>query len=183
MKTISKEDLYWLAGLLEGEGCFYWAKNNSPLISLAMTDLDIVEKVRDIIHPNGSIGRVERTEKHKVIYRFKTYGGNSIEWMKLLYPLMGIRRREKISQILDLWNNRKPSGLERTICPKGHDVSDSNSYYLQGNHKICKICNKRRANEKMERDTIKAIAFSRNISFEEARKILSSLLSDEGGVQ
>lgn len=146
-----------------------------------MTDLDTVEKCRDFLYPNGPIGRVEK-DNNKILYRFKVYGKTSIEWMKLLYPLMSIRRKEKISQILDLWNNRKPSGLARTVCSKGHDITSAGSYYLQGNYKMCKICNNKLSSEQSQRNAIKAIAFSRKISLEEAKKIMEKLL-EEGSLQ
>jgi len=146
MINITRENLCWLAGLLEGEGCFNWSKAGSPLISIAMTDLDVIEKVRDLIHPTAQIYSVQKNDKCKVIYRFKTYGINSIEWMKLLYPLMGLRRREKITEIINLWENKKPLGLGGKMT------------------------------RNMQNNAIKAVAISKNISYEEAKSFLLSTL-------
>jgi hypothetical protein len=193
----SKEDLYWLVGLLEGEGCFSW--NGSPLITLAMTDLDVIEKARDILLPNRKIYRKERPEKkRKIIYAFTVSGENAIEWMRVLQPLMFLRRREKIAQILDIWDNKKPiepRGLERAVCAAGHDLTDPKSYTLQDTTKHCKICANERANKNyhkkggyeyvVKRKTIKALAIARNISIEEAEAIMASLMngSSEGTKQ
>lgn len=172
MKELLKEDLYWIAGLLEGEGCFHWAKSDSPLISLAMTDLDIVTKVRDMMSPDSKISQIERTENRKTLYRFKVYGGSSIEWMKLLYPLMGIRRRGKINEILDLWSNNRQLRSERVIC--SHNQNDS---------RHCEVCKKEREFKKLNKDAIEAIAISRRITYREAEKVLSSILSKKEVVQ
>lgn len=197
--NVSKEDLYWVAALLEGEGCFQREKDGTTAIVLVMTDLDVVEKYRDIILPGGEVYRIDKAEGRKTAYRISIYGNIAIEWMKLLYPLMGTRRRGKINEILDLWSNRKRQGLDRTMCPNGHDLTIPDNYYLQGNHKACKICAKISASKnieqhresvrlykknKKERDVIKAIALSRNISIEEAKEILSSALNNiKGGIQ
>lgn len=44
----------YVAGLLEGEGCFTYS-NNSPLIQLSMTGRDVVAKFRNIVCPDSEI--------------------------------------------------------------------------------------------------------------------------------
>lgn len=51
MTNIDNKTFYWLIGLLEGEGSFMKgppSQPNSARIALAMTDLDVVEKVANI---------------------------------------------------------------------------------------------------------------------------------------
>jgi hypothetical protein len=49
-ETLSKVDIAWLAGLLEGEGSFMRGKRkDAPGISLAMTDRDVVERAAKLL--------------------------------------------------------------------------------------------------------------------------------------
>lgn len=41
---IESKDLYWLSGLLEGEGCFRAQEHGQPIIVLAMSDEDVVAR-------------------------------------------------------------------------------------------------------------------------------------------
>ena len=45
---MDEKELYWLAGLLEGEGSFMRgapSRPNTPMVSLSMTDEDVVARV------------------------------------------------------------------------------------------------------------------------------------------
>lgn len=52
---IKAKDIYWLAGLLEGEGCFtvrrYEGRQTGglPVINLWMTDLDVIKRASTIL--------------------------------------------------------------------------------------------------------------------------------------
>lgn len=99
-----KMDLLWLAGLLEGEGCFY--ANGSTLrpshgcgISLQMTDKDIVEKAASLLNVNLS-GFQDARGNRKPAWRFQVCGDNAIYFMRLLLPFMGKRRTAKIKYLL-----------------------------------------------------------------------------------
>lgn len=50
------EEVAWAAGLFEGEGCFSSHAGNAyrPVANMAMTDLDILERFRDVLR----IGRI-----------------------------------------------------------------------------------------------------------------------------
>lgn len=105
MKT-SIKDIYWLAGILDGEGCFSLDHGKFPIISLAMTDEDIVVRVRNMINPKVHISsRVPLSYKRMYIVRFFNY--YSIGWMMTLYPLLSLRRKKQIRDILSVWRNRK----------------------------------------------------------------------------
>src|SRR5581483_3463050 len=55
--------LAWLAGLFEGEGSIYIAKNGGVRLTIRMTDLDIIERVNEcfpctkiqVVHPAGGV--------------------------------------------------------------------------------------------------------------------------------
>jgi len=106
-------DLHWLAGLLEGEGCFAWQKSTKnryqykyPRISLTMTDKDIVARVASLfdvrcLGPYGPYGKLHRGHVRKVVYSTQLYGPRAVSLMRRLYPLMGRRRSSKIKYILE----------------------------------------------------------------------------------
>lgn len=106
------KSIEWLAGLLEGEGCFSEmisgssGKYTTPLISLVMTDKDVVESANVLFQQlSGRSIRVnERTlASGKVAYSLFLTGLPAAKVMQAIYPLMGHRRAEKIKLILSLW--------------------------------------------------------------------------------
>lgn len=106
-------ELYWLAGLLEGEGCFSIQKypNRAPLarIRLAMTDFDVV------LRAGRLIGGKQRTPAewqkkgttYKTIYNWSVTGREAVRLMRILLPLMGSRRADRITEILNLPSARQ----------------------------------------------------------------------------
>lgn len=99
--VLQEKEKFWLAGLLEGEGCFHVKTNKTPLgITLEMTDEDIVKRVSNIT--GNSYCKVK---KRKTFYKqsFKTTvrGKVAIEIMKLILPIMGVRRSIRIKECID----------------------------------------------------------------------------------
>ncbi len=103
---ISEKDLYWLAGLLEGEGSFLESPPSKPnriSIQLEMTDEDIVKKAADLLMVPVYKPK-KRNDKHKQTFRLKVNCAKAAEWMILLKPLMGIRRQSQIDCALNDYN-------------------------------------------------------------------------------
>lgn len=68
MIKIDNNDLYWLAGILEGEGSFMKgppSAPNSPVVSCNMTDLDVIEKISKIFNRTVLFSK-SRNSKHKI---------------------------------------------------------------------------------------------------------------------
>jgi hypothetical protein len=112
-------EIAWLAGLLEGEGSFgltgYAAKKSKvfPTISLAMTDLDIIERAGALIGGQGQARIMARVGQRmgtgtvrKTTYRWRVSGNRAIEVMRLILPYMGERRTARIREILGIWEAR-----------------------------------------------------------------------------
>jgi hypothetical protein len=99
--TLTEDDpeLIWLAGLLEGEGCF---QCDPPNITLQMTDRDVVERAMRIGQSGNFMGPIPRKNpKHKDIYRWRvSSAGDVLILGLLLLPHMGTRRSEAIRKMI-----------------------------------------------------------------------------------
>lgn len=106
MRTV---DIYWIAGMLEGEGCFSIVTNRRlPRIDFVSTDFDITMRVSDLMgspmrgrnrKPGESFGR-------KPVFVTQLGGKRAAGWMMTIYHLMGNRRRARIREILKIWRGR-----------------------------------------------------------------------------
>jgi len=127
---ISTKDLYWLAGLLEGEGCFSVGGGKYPTITLWMCDLDVIERANDLLRA-AEPKRVQRradTDRLPIYYICLT-GARAAGWMMTLYSLMGKRRQERIRVVLETWKTksagRGPYKLKRyapELLPKKEEA-------------------------------------------------------------
>jgi hypothetical protein len=97
---LQEKDLYWLAGILEGEGYFYSQTDKYPLgIAVEMTDLDIIERICKLLKTKYCCPK-KREEHHKQSYKVVLRGKKAIAVMILLLPMMGERRSEKIRECI-----------------------------------------------------------------------------------
>ncbi|MBN8634368.1 MAG: hypothetical protein J0M07_03535 [Anaerolineae bacterium] len=99
------KDLFWLAGLLEGEGSFFKpmpSEPNRPRITLEMTDLDTIQRVNQLFGQNYIHVIANNTIKAhwKTSYRITFRGKRAVACMQILYPLMGIRRKWQIESAI-----------------------------------------------------------------------------------
>lgn len=140
MIITDKEIIAWIAGLLEGEGCFYFTAS-SPVIQLSMTDRDIVVRAAKILGGSGLV-RTESRRKlgHKDIYTFRVFGKSAVDWMLVIRPLMGVRRSKDIYDIIREYES-KPRSTD-VKCKRGHDLTNPKNYYfdLLSGKKSCKQC-------------------------------------------
>lgn len=118
---IDTKDLYWLAGLLEGEGCFDMTGGRYPRVVVMMCDLDVVERANKLLRPVVLLkerlpARIQRQPDRLPIYRISLSGGRAAGWMMTLYPFMGQRRQKRIREVLSVWRSapslRRPYGLK-----------------------------------------------------------------------
>lgn len=109
---ITDIELGWLAGILEGEGCFrlHHTGNNkhSPSIQLDMVDEDIVLRVQVLLQritkKNTNINyrqAIGKRSHYQPSFRLQINGDNAVRVMKAIVKYMGVRRRQKIWQILN----------------------------------------------------------------------------------
>lgn len=91
-------DLFWLAGLLEGEGTFDLHKGRYPRIRLAMTDRDTVGRAATLM--DAKIRLSLHPLPYKATWHTEISGERAAEIMREVLPFMGARRSQKIAEIL-----------------------------------------------------------------------------------
>jgi hypothetical protein len=173
---IKSSDIYWLAGILEGEGCFLY--DTSARIQLKMTDEDVIVKSRDLMSPNSKIRiGIQKNTNHKTSYSFCIQGNLAIQWLMTLYSLMGRRRKERFREIFINWHNQQRRDKGVDVCLKGHIIEQLNN--PQNRCKICDTEANRKYKETYDRPSrvsnetiIKNLMLGLNISKERAIEIL-----------
>lgn len=105
----SKENLLWLAGFLEGEGCFttnHLASNNAIRIIATSSDGDVINKCYEIIGYGSVSGPRTSTNKlsKKPSYTWSLTSSNiAYALMVALYGFMGNRRKERILELIRVY--------------------------------------------------------------------------------
>jgi len=101
-------DKTWLAGFLEGEGCFAIDRKKYVSVRATSTDLDVLKKAANLmnarVYPlrgqqNATINK-RSFRAIKPAWQAYVYGDDAIKLMKLVHPYMGNRRSKKIASIL-----------------------------------------------------------------------------------
>lgn len=101
-----KEEIIWLAGLLEGEGSFWLQerpgnRRTAIRVGLRMTDQDVVQKAADIFPSRGRVRFEEKRDPNwKPTYCFDWCGLDAWKVMSAVLPYMGERRSERIRVIM-----------------------------------------------------------------------------------
>ncbi len=107
---ITSQQIYWLAGLLEGEGCFSH-QAGTPRVTINMTDKDVIENIKQRFKVGYLFYRgnpeKEKHPNYKPQYSWYALGKEAIGIMLSVYTLLGKRRQEKIREILDIWRQQK----------------------------------------------------------------------------
>jgi len=96
-------NLSWMAGLLEGEGCFMSKDNKYPIVTIALTDLDVLEKAKSIF--GGKIYELKKRKVHwKDAWTWTLRGENAYLLMMQIRNYMGDRRKNKIDECMANYN-------------------------------------------------------------------------------
>lgn len=123
-KGVPVEDLYWLAGLIEGEGCFHKRRGRpTPIIQVMMTDKDVVIRAAEILGANRVRELKSKTSTGKTVYGVTVFGQRAVDWCHALHPIMGERRQQKITELLDALSKSKPTKYLRRNCSSRGGVS------------------------------------------------------------
>lgn len=135
MGEIRLVDIYWLAGLLEGEGWFGGrgakATGGSPRIVLGMTDYDVVFRAHALLRCTSPIRKAARDSTRKPCYFARLDGRLAAGWLMTLYTFMGERRQQRIRTVLASWRT-SPVTQGSMYCRRGHAFPPYS--------RICKVC-------------------------------------------
>lgn len=105
-----REKLIWLAGYLEGEGCFRLTRDlrgrpdplMHPRVQLCATDRDVVERVVEYLGGGIRIhDRAPRSKGWRPQYCIYVTSDRAVDLMRALLPYMGARRSQQIRDVLD----------------------------------------------------------------------------------
>jgi hypothetical protein len=138
---ISTLDIAWLAGLLEGEGCFTADKRLTIRISVAMTDLDVIERARKLMKCTCKIQEYSpgACKRNKTLYRVLLNGTPAAQWAMTLYPFMGVRRQTKIRELIADWKSRYSRGS--VLCRMQlHRLEGINIITNKDGSRKCRTC-------------------------------------------
>lgn len=99
-------ELHWLAGLLEGEGCFTpWVspttKKATARLSISMVDEDVISRVAVLLN-RTYYKKTRSADREQQQYRVEIKGKKAVEIMEILLPLMGQRRQARMRQTITL---------------------------------------------------------------------------------
>jgi len=110
-----RDDLLWLAGLLEGEGAFDAHRGKYARIRLAMTDRDIVGRAASLM--DSTIRLSLHPAPNKPTWHTEISGARAEGIMREVLPHMGARRSAKIAEVLAVAAYRKAPEFKSTPGP------------------------------------------------------------------
>jgi len=135
---ITAQQIGWIAGILEGEGCFIVR----PIqLRLQMTDRDVVEKIANLLSAKMTKNRKLRSRKQ--LYGLYIGGKKAAAVMMSIFSFMGQRRRKRIREALMRWNRRPVRYADQLLCSRGHQFARIPSHWKHNRgRRYCPQCKK-----------------------------------------
>lgn len=102
---MNKANRAWVAGILEGEGCFYAHKRRTklyPRVTINMSDKDVLERFAKYVGFGNVYGdtRKDKPSHWRYMWRWDVSGPKAALLMYEVFPLMCERRQCKIQEVL-----------------------------------------------------------------------------------
>lgn len=102
--NMNPEEIAYVAGLLEGEGCF--DRNNKASgvkIRMETTDVDVAERLRDILGCGNIRPRAAKKSTHRPTVIYQIARAEDVRRiLTAIRPWMGERRGKKIDSLLEI---------------------------------------------------------------------------------
>lgn len=152
--TASYYELEWAAGFLEAEGCFTQASRQRvhggvPVIVASQVQRWPIDRLMELF-PGGRIRQIPKRGRDRAIWSWGVYGKRAAELMRILYPLLSIKRRREIDKAYRMPAERGKRLVNgqlvwaRTLdrkdhCKRGHPYTSENTYYHKGK-RSCRTC-------------------------------------------
>lgn len=105
-ETLTSIEIAWLAGFLEGEGCFFTSPTGSPGIKVLSTDQDVMAKYSALVQ-RPVRGPYKDNRGHKDRWEVNLYGQPAIILMGRLVPHMCERRSKRIMGVIGAAQHRE----------------------------------------------------------------------------
>jgi hypothetical protein len=123
-----------------------------------MTDLDVIERVARILGTTVYLSNERRNPKWKPYYRATIAGERAAQLMNLLYPIMGKRRQQQITEALEVREKffkpvpqdrvarnleiarRLATGESGVALAREFGVTHQNIYYIGSRYKDMAAC-------------------------------------------
>jgi hypothetical protein len=122
---IAARDLYWAAGLMEGEGYFGLRRGADLVAQLCMTDKDVVDRFHNLFG-FGSRSTTLLPSGKIAYWWISTNQSQTAGLMMTLLSLMGERRAAKIMECLAAWKRKPLPKKKWTHCKNGHALIGTN---------------------------------------------------------
>jgi hypothetical protein len=98
---ISTAETAWVAGILEGEGCWTVSRSTQGRwwVAVRMTDEDVILKLQRLTGV-GRISPARGRPEHKMAWAWQVSVQSHREWLTLkVWPWLGMRRRARIREL------------------------------------------------------------------------------------
>lgn len=137
--TLSVKDLYWAAGIMEGEGYFGVRRTADLVMQLCMTDKDVVDRFHTLFGV-GSRAESKLPSGKTAYWWMSTNQRQTAGLMMTLLPLMGVRRAAKIIDCIQKWKLKPLPKKMWTQCKNGHDLTGDNLKIVQDGKYMKRRC-------------------------------------------
>ena len=136
---IPLNQIYWVAGFLEGEG-YFTLINTSAAVRVSQVQKEPLDRLKNLFTGSINLTRKPLNPRHSDIFSWALCGVRAAGLMMTLYPLMSLKRKFQIVRALNVWKLHPPEQTLRKQCPKGHPYSPTNTYIYKDGTRHCKKC-------------------------------------------
>lgn len=143
------KDIGWIAGFLEGEGYFGITRTCS-VIAVSQVNPEPLKKLQRLL--GGKICHCKNNHiNHNNFDRWSVHASRAVGIMMTVFPLMSLKRRDKIRKVIQIWKdapgrghyNRSKRGYHnssKTVCKHDHTFSRENTYVYPDGRRECRTC-------------------------------------------
>ena len=123
----SREDLSWVAGFIEGEGCFHAGSSRS--ISVAQVDREPLDKLQSLLGFGAIRGPfVHLRGNHRPYYRWDVTSFELAQaTVAAIWTWLSSRRKTQATNMLEAWKLlkvKRGSPRDALTCSRGHPKID-----------------------------------------------------------
>jgi hypothetical protein len=139
-------EIAWFAGIFEGEGTFETSKRSTVRMTIAMSDLDVIERLA-LVFPCREIATRQSNKRFpdaKPMHAWRVGDSDQVAAViEAILPWLGERRSARAREVLAHIENRQVPGDPRNShCKQGHALTPDNLVRRGGvkPHVRCKTC-------------------------------------------